>query len=90
MSKCPLIRHPTKGILRFSNLALLYTTQNRYAKAEPLYRRSLAIREKAFGLNHPNVAQTLENMAVLYRKTGREKEAEPMEQRAAAIRAMKR
>jgi tetratricopeptide (TPR) repeat protein len=30
-----------------NNLAGLYQAQGRYAEAEPLYRRSLAIREKA-------------------------------------------
>jgi len=28
-------------------LAMLYDTQGQYAKAEPLFRRALAIREKA-------------------------------------------
>ena len=46
-----------------------------YKKAEPLYRRSLDIREKAFGPNSPAVALGLRNMAVLLGKTGREKEA---------------
>ena len=32
-----------------NNLAELYRVQGRYAEAEPLNRRSLAIREKAFG-----------------------------------------
>ncbi len=58
--------------------------------AEPLYKRSLAIREKALGPDHPDVAQSLVNLAALYRKTGRDKEAEPLEARAARIRNMKR
>ena len=36
-----------------NNLALRYKTQGRYVEAEPLYRRSLAIREKALGPEHP-------------------------------------
>jgi len=32
------------------NLAGLYEAQGKYAEAEPLYKRSLAIREKALGL----------------------------------------
>ncbi|VAX36257.1 hypothetical protein MNBD_PLANCTO03-1689, partial [hydrothermal vent metagenome] len=59
-----------------------------YAQAEPLYTRALAILEKALGLNHPNVATTLENMAVLFRATDRDDEAEKLEARAAAIRAL--
>jgi Tetratricopeptide repeat len=32
-----------------NNLAGLHQAQGRYADAEPLYRRSVAIREKALG-----------------------------------------
>ena len=38
----------------------------RYAEAEPLYERALAIREKALGPDHPDVATSLNNLAVLY------------------------
>ena len=44
-----------------NNLAWLYAAQGRYAKAEPLYKRALAIVEKALGPDHPNVAKSLEN-----------------------------
>ena len=46
-----------------NNLAVLYDDQGRYADAEPLYKRSLAIREKALGPDHPDVAQSLNNLA---------------------------
>ena len=67
--------------------------QRSIAKPSPsdlLYKRSLAIREKALGPDHPDVALSLNNLAGLYRVTKREKEAEKLEQRAAKIRAMKR
>ena len=54
-----------------NNLARLYTGQGRYAEAEPLYQRSLAIREKAFGRDHPNVANSLNNLVGLYGAQGR-------------------
>jgi tetratricopeptide (TPR) repeat protein len=73
-----------------NNLAEMYEAQGQYAQAEPLYKRSLAIREKALGPDHPDVATSLENMAVLYRNTGREKAAVELDRRAAAIRAIKR
>ena len=73
-----------------NNLAMLYRAQGQYAEAEPLYKRSLAIREKALGPDHPDVATSLENMARLYRATKREKEAEELEARAARIRSIKR
>ncbi len=50
-----------------NNLAALYQAQARYALAEPLSERSLAIREKALGPEHPDVAQSLENYAALLR-----------------------
>ena len=36
-----------------NNLALLYRAQGRYAEAEPLYQRSLAMREQALGRSTP-------------------------------------
>ncbi len=39
--------------------------QGRYAEAEPLYRRALAIREQALGPEHPDVATSLNNLAAL-------------------------
>ena len=71
-----------------NNLALLYQSQGQYAEAESLYKRALAIREKALGPDHPDVARTLENYAALLRKAQRNTEAEEMEARAKSIRAM--
>ncbi len=58
-----------------------------YAEAEPLLKRSLAIKEKTLGPEHPLVATSLENYAALLRKTGRSTEAIKMKARAKAIRA---
>ena len=68
------------------NLAGLYDYQGQYALAEPLYKRSLAIKEKDLGPYHPVVVASLENIAALYKKSGREKEAEELEKRIAIIR----
>ncbi|MDE3052029.1 MAG: tetratricopeptide repeat protein, partial [Nitrospirota bacterium] len=56
-------------------------------KAEPLYRRALAIRERALGPSHPEVAKTLEDLANVLRKVGRADEAVSLEARARDIRA---
>ena len=69
-----------------NNLAALYDDQGRYADAEPLYKRSLAIREKALGPDHPDVATSLNNLAVLYDNQGRYADAEPLYKRSLAIR----
>src|SRR5262249_21521930 len=57
-----------------------------HADAEPLYKRSLAIREKALGPDHPSVATALNNLASLYDGQGRYTEAEPLHKRSLAIR----
>ena len=53
-----------------------------YAKAEPLYRRALAICEKALGPEHPDTAVSLNNLAELYNAMGDYAKAEPLFQRA--------
>ena len=60
--------------------------QDRYTDAEPLYKRSLAIYEKALGPDHPDVALSLNNLAELYRTQGRDADAEPLIKRSLAIR----
>ena len=70
-----------------NNLAALYLGQGQYDEAEPLFRRALAIVEKAQGPEHPNVAISLENYAELLGNLGRDAEAKMMEARAKAIRA---
>ncbi len=58
---------------------------NRLAEAEPLYRRALAIWERSYGPDHPDVAKGLNNLAELLRATNRLGEAEPLYRRALAI-----
>jgi tetratricopeptide (TPR) repeat protein len=68
-----------------NNLAALYSTQGKYAEAELLIQRSLAIWEKQLGENHPNVASSLNNLALLYESQGKYEEAEPLYLRSLAI-----
>jgi tetratricopeptide (TPR) repeat protein len=72
-------------VMNLDRLALLYGSQLKYADAEPLYQRVLAIREKALGPTHPDVAKTLYNLAKLYQAQGQYAKAEPLYQRALAI-----
>jgi tetratricopeptide (TPR) repeat protein len=69
-----------------NNLAELLDYRGRYAEAEPLHRRGLAIREKVLGPEHPDVAASLNNLAVLLKSQGKYAEAEPLCRRALAIR----
>jgi hypothetical protein len=50
-----------------SNLAAIYDALGDYHKAEPLYKRSLAIREKALGPDDPDVARNLNSHPLLPR-----------------------
>ena len=70
------------------NLRIELRKKGRYdeAKAESLYKRALAIREKALGPDHPLVAQSLNNLAALYLQKGKYTKAEPLFERALAIR----
>lgn len=68
-----------------NNLAFLYQSQGRYTEAEPFFLRSLSIREKQLGVDHPDFAQSLNNLGSLYRKQGRYTEAEPFFLRSLAI-----
>ena len=45
------------------------------AEARRLYERTLAIKEKALGPDHPNVATSLSNLAVLLKTMGERAEA---------------
>ena len=66
-------------------LAKMYHDRGRYAEAEPLYKRALAISEKALGPDHPNVAMNLNSLALLFDAQARRTEAEPLYKRALAI-----
>ena len=68
-----------------SNLASLYASQGRYAEAEPLYMRSLAIKEMQLGSDHPDVATNLNNLARLYESQGRYGDAESLYLRALTL-----
>ncbi len=68
-----------------NNLAGLYNSQGKYAEAEPLYRRALAIAEATLGPEHPNVAPGINNLGALYLAQGKYAEAEPLFQRSLAI-----
>jgi len=58
----------------------------RISEAVPLAQRALAMRERALGPTHVDVAESLNNLAVLYDAQGRYAEAEPLYRRSLAIR----
>jgi tetratricopeptide (TPR) repeat protein len=54
-----------------NNMASLYRSQGQYEKAERLYRRALAIKEKVLGSENPEVVASRENLARFQRQQGK-------------------
>ncbi|HRQ96550.1 MAG TPA: tetratricopeptide repeat protein, partial [Candidatus Accumulibacter phosphatis] len=70
------IGDPTAWLL--NQVGLLLLAKARYAEAEPLLLRALAIAEARFSVAHPEVAAHLSSMAHLLQVTNRLAEAEPL------------
>eukprot|EP00752_Nemacystus_decipiens_P005303 g4810.t1 len=60
--------------------------EGKYDDAKLLYERSLAIREKVLGPDHPDVASILNNVALLLKSQGNYDDAKPLYERSLAIR----
>ncbi len=60
--------------------------RGRYQEAEPLYLRSLAIREQHLGPQHPDTATSLDSLGKLYYHQEKNEQAESLYQRAFTIR----
>ncbi|MBI3937618.1 MAG: CHAT domain-containing protein [Betaproteobacteria bacterium] len=72
--------------MSLNNLAALYEATGEYARALALYERSLAIREKALGPEHNDVARSLNDLAGIYQEMGEYEKALLLFQRGVAIR----
>lgn len=68
-----------------SNLAMLRRVQGGFDAAESRYKQALAVEEKTFGPDHPEVAATLMSLAALYRAQGRSRVAIETYRRALAV-----
>ncbi|MBM3225316.1 MAG: tetratricopeptide repeat protein, partial [Candidatus Tectomicrobia bacterium] len=69
-----------------TTLALVYSAQNHVDKAEPLYQRILALRERSLGPEHLEVAAALDNLAEVYEVQGQYLQAQTLYWRALQIR----
>lgn len=69
----------------YDRLGTLFQAKARYAEAEPLFRRALAIDEASYGPDHPDVAIRLNNLAGLLKNTNRIAEAERLSRRQLEI-----
>ena len=66
-------------------LGNFYSIQGRYADAEPIYKRALAISEKVSGAKSSEYANVLSNLGTFYNNQGRYDEAEALWKRSLAI-----
>lgn len=71
------------------HLANVYRDQRRYADAEPLYRRAVAVKEKSYGPDHPRLVPVLDSYVAMLLKSGRSVDAAALAKRANAVRAKK-
>jgi tetratricopeptide (TPR) repeat protein len=65
---------------------LLFDAKGEPLKAEPYYKRALALREKLYGADHLMVALSLNNLAGVPYTLGKYQEARALHERALAIR----
>lgn len=77
--------HPDVA-LTLHNLGLVYVSQGVLEKAEPLYRRALAIREQAQGETGRDVEKSLADLIGLLKQMHREADAAPLDARLTAIK----
>ncbi|MDM8561902.1 tetratricopeptide repeat protein [Candidatus Marithioploca araucensis] len=73
-------------VLYLNRAGVAFSHAGLYDQAKPLYERALAIREKVFGKEHPDVAESLNNLAALHEAQGNYDQAKPLYERALAIR----
>lgn len=66
--------HPETA-LSHHRLGALYFAMGDYPRAEQAYNRALHIRQRRFGADHPEVAESLSFLATLYIATGRTAQA---------------
>ena len=59
-----------------NNLAALYNSQEKYTEAEPLYKKSLMIKRKTLGNEHPEVSELMDKLGKLYKAQSKYVEAE--------------
>lgn len=70
---------------RLNDLAIVLVRTGAYAEARVLHERALAIRERALGPDHPDVAESLNHLALVHHSTGAYAEARALHERVLAI-----
>ncbi|HSP79797.1 MAG TPA: tetratricopeptide repeat protein, partial [Myxococcaceae bacterium] len=68
-----------------NNMGVMYKDLGRHEDAKRSYERSLELRRKAFGPEHPEVANSLINLSAVLKAEGRYKDARAMMEQALAL-----
>jgi len=82
-----VVAHPEYSLeyaAMLNNIALLYHTQGKFDKAEPIYRRALSLYEQN-GKSDPRFIDSLHNLAMLSAAMGNWKQAADLWQRATGL-----
>jgi hypothetical protein len=79
-----------RAAIVINSLARVHLSRGRYAEAEQLCNKALAVLESVFDEHHPSVADVLETLIKLHRTTGDETKAAPLQQRVEQIRMRER
>ena len=79
--------YPEPGLMARmeGDLAAVYTRQGRDAEAEPLFRKAIAVQEKAIGMDAAPLVKNLEGLAGVCERTGKGDEASSLRNRATAM-----
>jgi CHAT domain-containing protein/tetratricopeptide (TPR) repeat protein len=77
---------PLEEAAQLNDVVIRLNGEGKYREAVAPAERALALREKALGPNHPDVAQNLNNLASLYQVQGAYAKAEPLYARVLDIR----
>ena len=78
------LSHPEVAVL-LTDLAALYSEEEQFAAAQPLYERALRIQENQLGSDHPETVQTLTDLAICHLDQGANHLGRPLLERALAL-----
>ena len=85
VTSLPAVAQGTDDLAALNTQVTELYRAGKYAEAAEIAKRSLAVAEKQFGLDHSQVGTELNNLAMLYENLGRHREAEPLYKRSLAI-----
>jgi centrosomal protein CEP104 len=78
------LSHPDVAVL-LTDLAALYSEEEQFTEAQPLYERALRIQENVLGGEHPDTVQTLTDLAICHLDQGANHLGRPLLERALAL-----